>query len=437
MDVIIIGAGLAGLAAAQRLIRAGHGVTIVEGRDRIGGRVWTTRDETWPAPVELGPEWIERGSAVHDLLTRHGARLEETDGGRWRRAGNRWVEASDITPNTERFVERAEQASHPDQSLRDTLRRCCGEPGTNDADTDERALFLAYVEGFHAADPAHLSTQWLAQAERNQPSDASELRAVDGTDHLIGALAADVVHRCTLRLNSVARELRWSRARVDVVLAHTTTEILRADAVVVTVPLPMLAARPDTPAALRFAPDLPDKRRAAGLLHMGHAIKLVLHFRSPFWQTIAPFSDAVFIHAFDERFPTWWAPVRLDVPMLTGWIGGPKAQQLTGIGDSALVELAITSLARTIGVAPTRVAQELVGYRWHDWSADPFSGGAYTYVGVGGIDAHATLAQPVDETLFFAGEATCGAGFNATMEGAVRSGWRAAEEILRAHGGGA
>jgi monoamine oxidase len=75
------------------------------------------------------------------------------------------------------------------------------------------------------------------------------------------------------------------------------------------------------------------------------------------------------------------------------------------------------------------IAAQLESRHFHDWTADPFSRGAYSYVGVGGTEAHRTLAEPVERTLFFAGEATCGEGFNATMEGAVRSGRRAAEQL--------
>jgi monoamine oxidase len=92
--------------------------------------------------------------------------------------------------------------------------------------------------------------------------------------------------------------------------------------------------------------------------------------------------------------------------------------------------LAVRSLADALGLAPGEAASRLEACHFHDWAADPLSRGAYTYVGVGGSEAYRTLAAPVAGTLYFAGEATCGDGHNATMEGALRSGRRAAAELL-------
>ena len=89
----------------------------------------------------------------------------------------------------------------------------------------------------------------------------------------------------------------------------------------------------------------------------------------------------------------------------------------------------MTSLADSLGLGHVEVMRQLEGFHHHDWNGDPFSMGAYTWVTAGGLDAHRTLAAPVAKTLYFAGEATCGAGYNATMEGAIMSGRRAAGEV--------
>ena len=138
----------------------------------------------------------------------------------------------------------------------------------------------------------------------------------------------------------------------------------------------------------------------------------------------------LFLHAFDRPVPTWWLPLDAARPVLTGWAGGPYAAGLAGIGPDALRDVALSSAAGALGVPHGDLAAQLEAIHFHDWSADPLARGAYTYVGVGGSDAHRTLAAPVADTLFFAGEATCGGGYNATMEGALRSGRRAAAELL-------
>ena len=115
---------------------------------------------------------------------------------------------------------------------------------------------------------------------------------------------------------------------------------------------------------------------------------------------------------------------------LTAWAGGPQSDRL-GTGDTAaLVTLAVRSLAAALGRRESDVSALLEDHRHHDWNGDPYSRGAYSYVCVGGTEAYRRLAAPVEHTLYFAGEATCGKGYNATMEGAVESGRRAATELM-------
>jgi monoamine oxidase len=238
----------------------------------------------------------------------------------------------------------------------------------------------------------------------------------------VDLLAARCRDRCDLRLETVVQEIRWRRGEVKVITS--AGESLRAESAVVTVPLPCLGR-------MRFDPDLRDKRDAARLLEMGSVTKLLLRFREPFWRGISELRDMLFLHAFDQPFPTFWTPLDPEAPRLTAWAGGPQSDRL-GTGDTrALVILALRSLAAALGMRESDVSALLVDHQHHDWNRDPYSWGAYSYVCVGGSEAYRTLAAPVEHTLFFAGEATCGKGYNATMEGAVESGRRAAEELIR------
>jgi monoamine oxidase len=416
-DIIVIGAGLAGLAAAERLVEGGHTVTILEARDRIGGRVWTV-DDGGPVPLELGPEWIGDEGEAHDLLAGLGTRLMEADGRQYRRVDRRW-ESLDDRPNVvKELLGRAARLAGPDRTLLDALERCCGEAEADEA----RAQLLAYVEGFHAADPAAVSLRWLAEVEASQPPEASELRASAGTGALVETLARRLEGRCRIRLETAVRDVRWKRGEVRVTTA--SGETLRAEVAVVTVPLPLL----DT---LRFEPELPRLREAARLLATGPVVKLLLRFRQPFWREIRPLRDMLFLHVPEQPFPVWWTAIDPEVPLLTAWAGGPRAARLPGT-EAALVEPAVASLAAALDLDRRDVARRLESSHWHDWTADPFARGAYSYVRVGGADAHRELARPVERTLFFAGEATAGGGYNATMEGALRSGRRAAGEVLEA-----
>ena len=425
MDTLVVGAGLAGLAAAERLVAAGMAVTLLEARTRLGGRVWTQFHDSGVA-IELGPEWVGNDGAAHDLLARAGSRLIEARGRQLARVDGGWRDLSDLPDLKSDLVRRAGALPGPDRSLLAALDECCAGAGT----AEPRAHLIRYVEGFHAADPAQLSARWLAEVEANQPADVSDLRSPDGFGRAVDQLASQIEGRCRLRLGTVARELRWRPGAVEI--ETTDGARFRAASAVISIPLPLFDPVSDEAAALRFTPRLGEKLDAARLLEMGQVVKLVLGFRDPFWREIRPLDEMLFVHDNDQALPTWWTSVEPSLPILTGWAGGPHAVRLVGLDERELLDLAFASLGHALGLSARDVSARVEYHHFHDWQSDPFALGGYTYVKVGGIDAHRTLAAPVADTLYFAGEATCGEGFNATMEGAMRSGRRAADELLAA-----
>ena len=426
MGTLVLGAGLAGLAAAERLVQQGREVTILEARDRIGGRVWTRWDGDARTPIELGAEWIGGSGPVRELLEQVKAETVPARGKRWRRTRGGWEDLEHLADLNSRLIALLSfPEDQPDRSLTDALARCCTDHGFEEAVT----LLLAYVEGFHAADPARLSTRWLSQVEQEQPAGASEHRSLAGADSAVHALHATINGRADVQLQTVAREVRWSRGEVEVLTAGRRPARFNGDSLIVTVPFPLLTPRGGT-GSVSFLPALPRKEAAAGQLAMGQVIKLVLRFNQPFWKEIAPLDDLLFLHAFEETFPTWWVGDHNGQPQLVGWAGGPKAERLRLMEEGAVVDRAIGALATALAVPRELVARHLERHYLHDWNKDPFATGAYSWVPAGATGAPDELAAPVDGTLFFAGEATCSAGHNATMEGAIDSGRRAATELL-------
>jgi monoamine oxidase len=414
MHVIVVGAGLAGLSAAGALLDGGCTVTLVEARDRIGGRVWP-RGSTAGVPVELGPEWLSPDGELHDLLVGAGARVAASEGARWRRRGGRWENQDHLADRNAELVERIRRLPGSDRSLADALAECCAE-----ASEDDRTRLLGYVQGFHAADPGMLSARWLGEVEAKQPADESDLRSLDGTAPALSALARAPVREAT-RLGTEVVAIGWRPGKVEV-RTRAGGDPLVADAAVVTVPLPILRQ-------LTITPELPHIRQAAALLRMGHVVKLVVRFDEPFWTDVVPPGPMLFLQISEKPLPVWWTAPEA-APVLTGWAGGPRAEQLAGMSDRELLRLAVESLAGGLGIGSEEVRQRVREHWWHDWTTDRFTRGAYSYVGVGGTGAHEVLSRPVERTLFFAGEATCGEGLNATMEGALRSGRRAAAQLL-------
>jgi len=180
---------------------------------------------------------------------------------------------------------------------------------------------------------------------------------------------------------------------------------------------------------VRFTPALTEIEDAANRLAMGQVVKVILRFRDPFWEDSADLKDLTFVHAVAETLPTWWSQFPLRAPVLAGWAGGTRADRLSLESEDALLDHALESLSHIFRTSKPFLEQALVEFYTHNWHKDPFSAGAYSYIPVGGLDAQAHLAQPLDDTLFFAGEATNTGGHHGTVHGAIATGLRAAREI--------
>jgi monoamine oxidase len=196
---------------------------------------------------------------------------------------------------------------------------------------------------------------------------------------------------------------------------------------ILTLPLGVLQA-----AAVTFDPPLREFEAHVRHMAMGPVLRLTLLFDRRFWVEQAP--DLSFLLARDTPFPTWWTPHPNEAPMLTAWIGGATAYSRTAAlrsaGAPALLEAALNSLATIFRLPPAQLGTMLQSIHWHDWQADEYSRGAYSYATVGAVDVSRQLATPIDGTLFFAGEHTDVEGQWGTVQGALASGERAAAQVL-------
>ncbi|HEU5315713.1 MAG TPA: NAD(P)/FAD-dependent oxidoreductase [Chloroflexota bacterium] len=428
-DVLVVGAGIAGLGAARALHHAGRRVLVLEARDRVGGRIWTHREPGCDAPIELGAEFIDGVTpGIEEAIEGAGIRVAETGGESWTARGGKLTRRDRGGAAVGEIYERLHAAAdrEPDETLASFLERECGGARFKDAIPH----VLAYVRGYHAAHEERIGIQGLVfgdDADDDIQGDVTR-RAVDGYERIVRWLH-DQLPRGAVRLGEVVREVRWRRGDV---VAETQTGVYAAAQVVVTVPLGVLKE-----GGVVFTPDLAGKREAMERLHMGSVTKLVLRFRTPFWRALDPRLERLgWLSVPEHVFRTWWTPCPSEAPVLVGWVGGPNGGRLAEREDEEVLRQGIEGLAEALGVEEARVREELASWHVHNWERDPYSRGAYSYLGVGGLEAQRELAAPVAGTVFLAGEATDVDGHFSTVHGALASGYRAAREVQEAIGAG-
>jgi monoamine oxidase len=421
LDVIITGAGVAGLTAACELSLRDMRVLLLEGRDRIGGRILT--DHTNPYPVELGAEFVHgRPKETFELLKQAKIPVTQLEWNVLRRGNGRWYDAHEVMSGMdELFEEMSRCADRPDQSFQEFLDSVKADPAVKEQASN-------FVEGFHAADPRRVSVHALiASTKADEEVDGDrQFRFPDGYNSLVKSISDRIDWKsCELRLKTRVAEIEWQPG--DVRVKSSSSEEFRAPRVIVTIPLGVLKA-----GGIRFRPELKEKQKALDCLEMGPVVRAVLCFREKFWEALPRFKDVGFLFTDDLRFPTWWTSNPLSFPLLTGWAAGRYARSLANLTHDQVINRALESLSGIFEIEIIRLRGLLQAGFTHDWQADPFSCGAYSYALVGGNEAARDLAEPISGTLFFAGEATNFHGHNGTVHGAIASGERAAKEVLAA-----
>jgi monoamine oxidase len=396
-DVLIAGGGVAGLSAARVLTRAGLRCTIVEARSRIGGRIHTIYDPLSPVPIELGAEFV------------HGKPPEI------------WPQIeSGVLPAIELVVDGddetspilARMAGAPEQSFGEYLEAM-------EAPEEAKRASAAYVEGFNAARRERISVQSLAEAKAASGRIEGHrlFRLAGGYARLVDWLWSEVASdRREIVLGDPVQSIEWTRGRARVATRYRRFEAPRA---IVTLPLGVLKG-----GDVRIEPDPEILRGARGAIETGSAVRIVLRFRRRLWP-----ENMGFRYAEDPWMSVWWTASPVHAPTITGWLGGPGAEDAAG-DPADWVPRTLGSLARMLGIPAGRVAGELESWHAHNWSADPCSRGAYSYVAVGGVAAQKRFGEPVEDTLYFAGEAVDSDGHIGTVHGAMASGTRAANLIV-------
>jgi monoamine oxidase len=422
--VIVIGAGIAGLSAARTLAEAGNRVTLIEARDRVGGRIHTLPAIDGGLPVELGAEFIHGlPPELIDLVDEAGlTRFELQGDSRCYRHG-RGIGPCDDHRGVDQVFDQLSDLQLPNDSPDLSFHEFAVLRGFSPETT---AWATNYVEGFNAADADRISVLSLAkqQAAEDAISGDRVFRVVEGYAQLPAFLERRFLQAGgELLLSAPVRSVDWQPGRVEVAILDG--RIFQASAAILTLPLGVLQSK-----SVSFTPE-PRILETAARLTMGPVARIVYEFDRGFWSTFGSLDGVSFLFAPQAIPPTWWTTNPKPSSLLTGWMAGRRVRNVK-IDD--LPGTGLATLAAFLNSAPADLRRHLLRCHLHDWQRDPHTLGAYTYVPKGAIHASDELSVPVEKTLFFAGEHTDTSGHWGTVHGALRSGYRAARQLLEAIG---
>ena len=411
-EVIVIGAGAAGLAAARELSLAGVKVLVLEARERIGGRIHTHFDR-WP--IELGAEFVHgKPRETLAIVERAELTLQRVPNRHWHWHDGILTKTGEFWSKVEKVMDEMSGYKGPDQSFAEFLSHYRQTHNIQDIES----IATLYVEGFHAAHADQIGVHGLNKTNEaaEKVEDDKQFRFPNGYSQLAASLYDDAVASGAIfQFNTAVEEVRWQRDRVEVLTEGSHT--FKTRKLLVTLPLTLLPR-------VRFRPAIGETEGAARRLAMGQVVKVVMRFREAFWE-----DEFTFIHAPDELPPTWWSQFPERKPLVVGWAGGTRAEKLSLVSDDALLDQSLQAMSHVFNRSKSELEDLLEEFYTHNWRKDRFSAGAYSYIPVNGIDAAAQLAQPLENTLFFAGEATNTEGHQGTVHGAIATGLRAAKEI--------
>jgi monoamine oxidase len=428
-DVLIIGAGAAGLMAAYKLSQKGKKIIVLEARGRTGGRIHTLSDQDFFKQAELGAEFIHGDLPVTlNLLKEAGIAYEHAGGEMLQYAGSKFTCNENFIEHWDLLIEKLKDLK-ADKSIGEFLtHEFSGEKYKS-----MRSSVTQYVSGYDTAD-VHKASAFALRREWLSEDDDAQHRVTNGYCSMINYLANSCKKAGGLiYLNSIVKNIDWETGKVKAITADGSQ--YSANKLILAMPLGVLQAGAKEKCAVAFNPPIPKYLSAINKLGFGAIIKFLLEFDAAFWENEAVqknieknLQNMAFIIS-DQEIPTWWTQYPRRSSLLTGWLGGQPAEERKSKSTDELLQLALQSLSNIFKLKVDELKTRLVAWNIANWTTDPFTLGSYVYDTIEAPEARKVLIEAIDDTLYFAGEYLYDGPAMGTVEAALTSGAEVSEKI--------
>jgi monoamine oxidase len=404
--IIIAGAGAAGLVAARELSKKGYKIIITEANNRLGGRIHTISHGNFNQNAEAGAEFIHGKLPITlNLLREAGIAYVRIAGEMYQVKDGQWSKQEEMAPHWDELMKKL-KGLKTDMTIADFLQQYF--PGPKYAELRESVQ--RFAEGFDVADITKASI--LAVREEWQDNMEDTFRITGGYGQLVDYLQNQcLAEGCELLTGFTIKKIDWKKDHITCIAADGRR--VEGNKIFVTIPLSLLQT-----GSIEFDPAIDRYAEAATQIGIGSVIKILFQFKEPFWQQYA---DEIGFIFSDNTVPTWWTQLPDQNALLTGWFGGQQINRVKGATEKDIENIAIQSLAKTVKMDIKQLQQLLIAQEVHHWSNNPFACGAYSYSTLQTENARKVFQQPIDDTIFFAGEGYHSTSSPGTVESAFES----------------
>jgi monoamine oxidase len=420
-SIIIIGGGVAGLMTAFELSKHALPVTVLESKDRLGGRIFTLNDNAFSQPVELGAEFIHGDLPLTlSLLNEAGIAYQSINEKMFHVEKGEFKQQKEFTEDWNKLMRNMHDLKK-DMPLSVFLDNFFKE----NKYAALRESVKSFAGGFDLADISTASTKSLYR-EWNKEMDG-QYRINGGYKMLVDYLESQCKKNgCIIHTNCCVKKIGWQKDEVN--MLTFCSRLFKSNKVILTVPLSNLQLNYTDEDYIEFVPSIPEHINAAKNIGFGKVIKIILEFRENFWNDTKKDAGFIFIN---EEVPTWWTQLPAENAVLTGWIGGAKADVLKDETDEIILLKALQSLANAFDISLEDLKEKMKASKIVNWYREPGINGGYSFNTTESFHAKKVLQKSLSDTIFFAGEALFEGTPVGTVEAALNSGKKTALQVLR------